>query len=84
MMNNMFYPAQILQMIQSGNNPQQVLMNVMQEMAQNKNPMMANLLDLARNNNTAEIEQIARNACRERGKDFDTEFNSFKRNLGFK
>ena len=45
-------------------------------------PMGANLLKLARNGQTAQIEQIARNLCRERGVDFDQEFMNFRRMLG--
>jgi hypothetical protein len=43
--------------------------------------MMANLLDLAKNNRTADIEQIARNMCAAQGLDFDKEFSSFKAGL---
>jgi hypothetical protein len=49
----------------------------------NNNPLMANLLDLAKKNRGDEIERIARNLCKERGVDFDKEFNNFKKNLGF-
>ena len=41
-------------------------------------PFGANLLNLARNNNTKEIEKIARNLAAQRGIDFDKEFNAFK------
>jgi hypothetical protein len=43
--------------------------------------MMANLLDLAKSNRTADIEQIARNMCAAQGLDFDKEFSSFKAGL---
>jgi hypothetical protein len=45
-------------------------------------PMGRNLLNLARNGQTAEIEKIARNLCKERGVDFDQEFMNFRRMLG--
>jgi hypothetical protein len=44
--------------------------------------MGKNLLNLARNGQTAEIEKIARNLCKERGVDFDQEFTKFRRMLG--
>ena len=44
--------------------------------------MMNNLLQLAQNGKGVEIEQIARNIMKEKGLDFDKEFNSFKNNLG--
>jgi hypothetical protein len=46
--------------------------------------MGANLLKLVQENNGAEIERIARNMVASQGKDFDTEFNSFKKMLGIK
>lgn len=75
-------PMQIIQMIRGGQNPQQVMMNILDQGAQNANPLYANLINLARNNKTQEIENIARNMCKERGIDFDTAFNDFRRNLG--
>jgi hypothetical protein len=42
-------------------------------------PLGDNLLNLARQNNTAGIEQIARNMAAQRGIDFDEEFEAFKR-----
>ena len=44
--------------------------------------MGVNLLNLARNNQTAEIEKIARNIVSQRGLDYDKEFNAFRNNLG--
>ena len=47
-------------------------------------PMGANLLSLAKQNRSADIEQIARNLCQQSGRDFDKEFNAFKQMLGIK
>ena len=44
--------------------------------------MGRNLLNLARNGQTAEIEKIARNMCKERGVDFDQEFTKFRKSIG--
>lgn len=71
---------QIIDMIKNGQNPQQVMMNLLQGMQ--NTPMGVNLLNLAKNNRGAEIEQIARNLMREQGKDFDTEFQAFRRKYG--
>ena len=46
------------------------------------NPVGDNLIKLAKEGNGAEIEKIARNLSAQRGIDFDTEFNAFKRQLG--
>jgi hypothetical protein len=64
-------------MIKNGQNPQQLLMNVLENQMQDT-PLGANLLNLARNNNTAEIERIARNIASQKGVDYDKEFNAFK------
>ena len=59
----------------------QMVLNILEQQTSN-NPFAANLLQLAKNNKTSEIEQIARNMAKERGVDFDTEFNNFKKVLG--
>jgi hypothetical protein len=40
--------------------------------------MGQNLLSLAQQGKTTDIEQIARNICAQRGVDFDKEFTAFK------
>lgn len=74
-------PMDIITMIRSGQNPKQIMLSILEEGVAANNPMAANLLDLAKNNRTADIEKIARNLCAERGIDFDKEFSSFKSNL---
>ncbi len=69
-----------MQMAKNGN-PQQMVMNMLQQNAQG-NPMFANILSLAQNGNTQEIENIVRNMAREKGIDFDKEFNSFRQMFG--
>lgn len=71
---------QVMQLLQT-KNPQQAVMQML-EAASANNPMFANLLGLAKQNKTAEIEQIVRNLFQQQGLNFDNEFNSFKRNLG--
>ena len=68
---------QLVQMIKSGSNPQQLVMSVLNQRAK-ENPMYANLLQMAQNNNNKGLEQIARNLAKERGMDFDKEFANFK------
>lgn len=74
-------PMQLMQMMRGGGNPQQLVMNMLQQQA-GSNPMMANLFNLAKSGNTKEIEQVARNMLKEQGKDFDKEFASFRQNYG--
>jgi hypothetical protein len=81
-MNQSFYNQQdIIKMIREGKNPQQVLLNLLDQQAQNS-PMYANLATLARENRGKEIEAIARNLARERGIDFDKEFTNFRETYG--
>ena len=71
-----FNPMQLMNMIKS-KNPQEVIISIIG----NKNPMMNNLMNLAKNGNKTEIENIARNMCKEKGIDFDKEFSSFMENF---
>lgn len=75
-------PADIIQMIKRGSNPQQLLMTIMENGVSQNNPMMANLMQLAKNNDTTAIENFARNLARESGIDFDKEFSNFRKNFG--
>ena len=74
-------PMQLIQMIKEGKNPQQLILNIFEANLGKTNPIAANLISLAKQNRTAEIERVARNLCAERGIDFDKEFNDFKSNL---
>lgn len=69
---------EFMQLAQQGSvNPQQLVMLLLENQSAN-NPMMQNLLQLAKNNDGKGIEQVARNMLKEKGLDFDTEFNKFK------
>ena len=74
-------PMEIIQMIRNGQNPQQITMNIL-ESRLGSTPMGANLLALAKDNNTSEIEKIARNLMSQRGLDYDKELASFKKMFG--
>jgi hypothetical protein len=74
-------PMDIIAMIKSGKNPQQVMLSYLERGMVDGNPVMTNLFNLAKQNRTADIEQFARNLCAERGVDFDKEFTSFKEGL---
>lgn len=74
-------PMQIMQFIRNSGNPQQFMMNMLEQQSGN-NPMMANLLNLAKANKTSDIEQVARNLLKEQGRDYDKEFANFKQMFG--
>ena len=71
----------ILNMKKSGQKPKQGVMNVVKD-KMNQDPLGQNIMNLANDKKEKEIEMIARNICKEKGVDFDKEFNSFKRMLG--
>lgn len=74
-------PIEILKgFMGNGGNPQG-LVNKALGMVGNNNPMIANLVNMAKSGNTQGIEQFARNYMKERGMDFDKEFASFMNNF---
>lgn len=73
-------PMQLIQMIRSGQNPQQLMLQFLQTQMPDS-PMRNNLLELAQKGDGAAIEQIARNLAQQRGVDYDKEFNAFKQML---
>ena len=73
-MNN---PIQMLKMMMGKSTPQQMVMNMMG----NNNPMVNNLMNMAKNGDNKGIENFARNICKEKGMDFDKEFQDFMKNF---
>lgn len=76
-------PMQIIWAIKNGQNPQQLMLNIMKN-NMSQNPLGANLYRLAQEGNTSEIEKIARNLAQQRGIDYDREFPAFVQKLGLK
>lgn len=74
-------PMQLIKMIRQGQNPQQLMLSILESEAYSS-PMGANLLSLAKNKDSNALEQIARNIFAQRGLDFDAEFNALKQMLG--
>ena len=56
-------------------NMKQIVMGMLKN---NSNPIFANFVNLAEQNNTKELENFARNYCKEQGRDFDKEFANFQ------
>ena len=71
-------PMQLIQMIKGGKNPQQLLMNVLQQQGQNNNPIINNAINMAQNGNVSGLEVLARNLAAQRGLDFDKELANLK------
>lgn len=74
-------PMQLISMIRGGSNPQQLMMSILEQQMKGT-PMGDNLINLARNGRTSEIEKIARNLAAQSGIDFDKEFSAFRQKLG--
>ena len=72
---------QLVNMVKQGN-PQQIVMGMLEQRAQQGNPVFKNLLNKVQQGDTQGVETIVRNMAREKGIDFDTEFNSFRRQFG--
>ena len=83
-MNTNVNPIQLIQMIQQGVNPEQLTLFMLEQQALSGNPILSNLVSLAKEGKGKDIEQIARNIVNEKGLDFDTEFNKFKKQFGIK
>jgi len=73
-------PMQLIQMIKSGRNPQQLIINILQQQSQN-NPILNNAMNLARGGDASALENLARNIEAQSGLDFDKEFANFKSQL---
>lgn len=67
-----------IEMIKGIQNPKQFVMNMIK---QNQNPMIGNLMQMAQNGNSQQIEAFARNICKERSIDFDKEFANFMQQI---
>lgn len=70
-------PMQLIQLIKGGQNPQQLVMNILQQKSQS-NPILNNAMNLAQNGNESGLLALARNLTAQRGLDFDKEFANFK------
>ena len=70
-------PMQLIQLIKNGNNPQQLLMGILQQQG-NNNPILNNAANLAQKGNIGALEMIARNVAQQKGLDFDKQFAAFQ------
>ena len=67
-------PMMILkQYMSKGMTPKGIITNL----AKN-NPILNNVMNMAQNGDSKGVENFARNICKQRGVDFDTEFGKFK------
>ena len=77
----MFQMNWFMEQMRKGFRPEQIMLQLLESQMKGS-PMGDNLIRLAREGNSAEIEKIARNLARQRGMDFDKEFQAFKQRFG--
>ena len=68
-------PLNMIKGMMGNMNPKNIVMNMLKG---NTNPIFANLIEMANNNDTKGLEQFARNYMKDNGRDYDKEFNDFK------
>lgn len=78
---NMMNP---MQMLKTMGNPRQFIQNMMGNSQIMSNPMAKNIMGMAKKGDFAGVEQLGRNIDKERGMDFDSEFDKFKRQFPMK
>lgn len=73
-------PIQILSKFK-GQSPQQI---AMQLIGNTNNPVINNLVQMAKNGDRQGVENFARNVLKEQGRDFDEEYNNLINQFGLK
>ena len=68
-------PLNMIKGMMGNMNPKNIVMKMLKN---NSNPIFANLIEMANNNDTKGLEQFARNYMKDNGRDYDKEFNDFK------
>lgn len=73
----------IMQMLQSLSNPQQLINNIMGNNPMMNNPMMKNAVDMAQKGDSHGLEQLVRNIAQTKGVNVDDMFKQVKSNMKF-
>ena len=68
-------PLNMIKGMMGNMNPKNMVMNMLKE---NTNPIFANLIEMANKNDVKGLENFARNYMKDKGRDYDKEFNDFK------
>lgn len=68
-------PMNMLKGLMGNMNPKNIVMNMLKN---NSNPIFNNLIEMAEKNDAEGVEQFARNYMKDKGRNFDKEFNDFK------
>ena len=68
-------PLNMIKGMMGNMNPKNIVMNMLKN---NTNPIFANLIEMANKNDVKGLENFARNYMKDKGRDYDKEFNDFK------
>ena len=68
-------PINMLKGMMGNMNPKNIAMNMLKN---NTNHIFANLIEMANKNDVKGLENFARNYMKDKGRDYDKEFNDFK------
>lgn len=69
----------IKNLVSKSGNPQQIVMDNL--IKNNSNPMLTNLLSMAKNGDDKGLKKFARNLFKDKGRDFDKEFSDFMKQI---
>lgn len=67
-------PMDFFKMIKAMRNPQEAIIEMV---GGNNNPILKNAIDMAKNGNNEGVMKLAQNLCKEKGIDFEKDFNKF-------
>lgn len=79
----MMNPMQLMQMICNGGNPQQAIINIMKNQSGNS-PVINNAINMMEKGDSAGLEKLARNLCKEKGINPDDMLSQVKNQFGIK
>lgn len=71
-------PLNMIKGMMGNMNPKNIAINMLKN---NTNPIFNNLMQMMEKGDDKGIEQFARNMCKEKGIDFDKQFNEFMSNF---
>lgn len=78
-----FNPMQMMQMMKGGGNPQQMLMNMLNQQSGN-NPILQNVLKMVESKDYNGVEKLARNLAKEKGVNVEDALTQLKQQFGMK
>lgn len=80
----MNFDMNMLMQIMQGKNPQQMILNYLQQSQIGSTPMGQNLMQLTQKGDYGALEQIAKNICQQKGLNYEEQFRNFKQSLGMR